>query len=70
MKTIEDTICGLDQELRQLSLDIHGERKLHRGITLKRNEHAALDHPEVNFEERSVLQSREISPFEHDDRDS
>ena len=69
MKTIEDTICGLDQELRQLSLDIHGERKSHQGITLKRNEHAP-DHPEDNFEERSVLQSREISPFEHDDRDS
>ena len=26
MKTIEDTIRGLDHELRQLSLDIHGER--------------------------------------------
>jgi hypothetical protein len=55
MKTIEDTIGGLDQELRQLSLDIHGERKLQPDKTLKRNEHAALDHPEVNFEERSVF---------------
>ena len=27
MKTIEDTIHGLDHELRQLSLDIHGERR-------------------------------------------
>jgi hypothetical protein len=26
MKTIEDTIRGLDPELRQLSLDIHGEQ--------------------------------------------
>lgn len=26
MRTIEDTIRGLDHELRQLSLDIHGER--------------------------------------------
>lgn len=30
MKTIEDTIRGLDHELRQLSLDIHGEPKPQR----------------------------------------
>lgn len=41
MRTIEDTLCELDPELRKLSLDIHGERDSTRTIvTEKRNKHA------------------------------
>ena len=35
MRTIEDTIHGLDHELRQLSLDIHGERSHRQTDTRK-----------------------------------
>jgi hypothetical protein len=60
MRTIEDTIRGLDHELRQLSLDIHGERSqtAPTGRTdTKSNETCDLHflgHPELNFEERLV----------------
>jgi hypothetical protein len=53
MRTIEDTLRELEPELRKLSLDIHGERA-HQTITRKTDTRLS-DHPELQFEERSVF---------------
>ena len=72
MRTIEDTIRGLDHELRQLSLDIHGERKAHRTAPYRpakvTNMHTFSGHPELSFEERSVSYIFEKLPRQGDNR--
>lgn len=54
---IERTVQGLDGELRELSLDIHGA-SCHR-LGLQHSEvEAAVDHPELKFEEQYVSTPR------------
>ena len=67
LDAIEETIAGMDEELRALSLDIHGEWRLGAWAHELREGRGCLrtylaDHPELMFEEQYVNALPDGSP--------
>jgi len=60
MKTIEETLTALSTELRELSLKIHGEHSLAILFPLPSGLRRRTDHPELGFQEKSVVRIRPL----------
>ena len=63
MKTIEETLTAVSSELRELSLKIHGEQSLDGQVPALNLSRCWVDHPELGFQEKSVVSTHFPSTF-------